>query len=317
VSVPWRVGIIGAGQMAQGFDAPGAPQILSMAHAFSCAPRFQVAGFFDQQPGRAAAAEQRWGVAPTPRDRGRWLAGGWDVIYIATPDREHATDLAAALDVRPRAVLVEKPLALDAGQAIALLDRAEGQGTAVLVNYPRRHHSVLTTLQRMAAAGELSPPTSVFAAVSGGAAHNLPHVIDLMRDIWGGGWQITGEPRRGELVTLHWRRGDTAFWMCVADRESAFYTWEAHFHCREGKLEVSKSPEILEWSVPAPHPDYVTYRVLRPRISVGMEEEPLLPRVADALAEVLDDAARAAAALAVERETQRLVGAALTAFETV
>jgi hypothetical protein len=43
----------------------------------------------------------------------------------------------------------------------------------------------------------------------------------------------------------------------------------------------------------------------------------LLPRVADALAELLDDPARAAAALAVERETQRLVGTALTAFETV
>ncbi|MGE0444230.1 MAG: Gfo/Idh/MocA family protein [Vicinamibacterales bacterium] len=315
MSATWRVGIVGAGLMAQGFDAPGSPRVLSMAHAFARVPRFSVSGFFDQRPERAAAAEQRWGVPSTPRERAAWFDQRWDVIYIATPDAQHAGDLETALDARPRAVLVEKPLALDAGDAAQLLDRAEREGVPLIVNFPRRHHSAVAALRRMVAAGELSAPSSAWAAVSGGAAHNLPHLIDLVRAVWGSGWVVSGAGRRGELVTLRWQRAEETFWMCVAERRAEYYVWEAQFHCPEGKLELSKSPEVLEWSAPAPHPDYASYRVLHPRLSAGMEDEPLLTRAVASLAGVLDDPAAAAAALAIERETQRLVAAALACFE--
>ena len=59
------VGILGAGRMAQGFDDPGSPQVLSLAHAVQASRPFRLGGFFDRRPERAEAAEHRWGCLPS------------------------------------------------------------------------------------------------------------------------------------------------------------------------------------------------------------------------------------------------------------
>src|SRR5262252_5059042 len=63
------VGILGAGRMAQGFDDPHSPHVLSLAHAVHVSPGFRLGGFFDRRPERAELAERRWGcpqsTAPT------------------------------------------------------------------------------------------------------------------------------------------------------------------------------------------------------------------------------------------------------------
>jgi predicted dehydrogenase len=84
------VGILGAGRIAQSFDAPGAAHVLSLAHAVSRSTAFRLGGFFDVRAERAVAAERRWGCAPSPRTREAWLDSGWDVVCIATPEAAQA-----------------------------------------------------------------------------------------------------------------------------------------------------------------------------------------------------------------------------------
>jgi hypothetical protein len=82
--------------------------------------------------------------------------------------------------------------------------------------------------------------------------------------------------------------------------------WEAHFYCPEGKAEFSHSPEMLEWSVPAPHPHYIDYQVLTVMFRCDMEAEPLLERAVAALAAAVDDSSIAMRALDREIDSQRL-----------
>lgn len=314
MSVPWRVGLLGAGMMAQGFDRPGAARVLSMAHAFSRSERFAVGGFFDAQDDRAAHAERTWRVPPSPRDRSRWFGVGWDVIYIATPDAQHGADLRDALARGPRAVLVEKPLSADHREGRALLEEAERRGVVVMVNYPRRWHSATLGMHAMAQSGGLPPPDAASVAVSGGGAHNLSHVIDFIHAVWGAGWTLericdAAPPLRSVL----WRRGSHAFPMTIVECAS-HYVWEVHLFTATGKLELSRSPEVLEWWTPAPHPDYPSYQVLTPTLRADMEAEPLLCRTVAALAAAIDDPAVASGASRRELESQQLVTAVLQCF---
>lgn len=312
---PWRVGMLGAGKMAQGFDFPGAPRVLSVAHAFSRASRFALGGFYDAHPERAEAAEQRWQAPPSPRDRGAWLDAGWDVVYIGTPNAQHAADLRDVLDRQPRAVLIEKPLAMDLHEGIELLESARDRGIPVLINYPRRWHSAVAQLRDMSRQGLISPPSAALIAVTGGAEHNLPHTLDLLHTVWGGGWRVTPTAASRGASLLLWQRDGLSFPMTVCELSSAHYVWEAHFYCPEGKLQFSQSPEIMEWAAPAPHPDYGGFQVLTPVLRAEMENEPLLDRVVEALAGVIEDAATGRAMVENEIDGQRLAAQAMNGFQ--
>lgn len=312
---PWRVGMLGAGKMAQGFDFAGAPRVLSLAHAFSRAPRFALGGFYDAHHERAEAAEQRWQAPASPRDRGAWLDAGWDVVYIGTPNAQHASDLRDVLDREPRAVLIEKPLAIDPREGIELLEAARERGIPVLINYPRRWHSAVAKIRDMARQGLVSPPSAALIAVTGGAEHNLPHTLDLLHTLWDGGWRVTPTGAAGGASLLRWQRGGVSFPMTVCELSSAHYVWEAHFYCAEGKLQFSQSPEIMEWAAPAPHPDYAGYHVLTPVLRADMENEPLLDRVVEALAGGIADAAAGRAMVENEIDGQRLAAEVMKWFQ--
>ena len=174
------VGILGAGRMAQGFDDPGSPHVLSLAHAVQASRGFSLGGFFDQRPERAEAAERRWSCPPSPRARAAWLSQPWDVVLIATPD------------------------------------------TASFVNV-------------------------------------------------------------------------------AADR---YYVWEMHVWCERGKIELSRSPEVLELSGLDGHPLYSSFQVLTPRERFQMEREPVLVRLLETLADAIADPDAARTLLRREIDSQ-------------
>lgn len=311
----WRVGILGAGMMAQGFDRPGSSRVLSMAHAFQRSAGFSLGGFFDRAVDRAIAAEANWGCSPSPRNRDEWLRACWDVVYIATPDDAHAQDLADVLDHRPKAVIIEKPVAARPADADQLLSRAREAGVPVLVNYPRRRHTAVDKVRAAVAAGRFAKPDAAVLVASGRPAHNLPHATDLFHTIWGGGWTVECAGGTDGGACLQFRRGDTVFPLLVFSRPVGGYLWEMHVYTGDGKVELSGSPEQLTVSTPQPHPEYSDYRVLTPVSTDGMEDEPVLLGTVEALRGVLLDAAAATAATEREADSQRLTSSVLRCLE--
>jgi predicted dehydrogenase len=311
----WSVGILGAGRIAQAFDSPGSERVLTLAHAAVDSDRFALRGFFDIDGRRAEAAELTWRCGPSPRERAAWLAHGWDVICIATPDDAHARDLADALAARPRAILLEKPVAVDPRIGRELLAQARGARVPVVVDYPRRWHTGTAAVAELLAAGALGLPRELVVAYSGDTANSAVHAIDLFHALLGGGWKATraGGSRQTALVTL--RRGETE--VAATFGRSAvetYYLWEVHLYCDRGKVELSRSPEVLSVWQPALHPTYRTHEVLSPLASYDMEVEPLLGRTFDRIAALIDDPAAARRHADREIESQELVAAVLEAI---
>jgi predicted dehydrogenase len=311
------VGILGAGRMAQGFDDPHSPHVLSLAHAVQVSPGFRLGGFFDQRPERAEAAERRWSCPPSPRARAEWLSQPWDVVLIATPDAEHGADLRDVLARKPKGIVVEKPVATDGAEGLRLLEEAERLGVPVLVDFPRRWHSGVAAAARHIAAGRLGMPIAAALTYSGDGAHSAVHMLDLFHTWWGPGWTPTLVSRAGDvaLVTLrHGRDALTASFVNVpADR---YYVWEMHVWCERGKIELSRSPEVLEVSGLDGHPLYSSFQVLTPRERFPMEHEPVLVRLMDTLAAAIADPDAARALLRREMDSQAFSAEVLRCLET-
>jgi predicted dehydrogenase len=314
--VPERftVGVIGAGQIAQGFDEPGDPRVLSMANAISSSGDFALGGFYDIDPARAAAAETKWSCSASPRDRGQWLAMGWDVIYIATPDARHGPDLGDALACRPRAVLVEKPIALDDRAGRELLEVAARDRIPLLVNYPRRWHTGVRRVTDMISGKEIGAPLAMSLVCSGGIAHNGVHLLDLFRTWWGGAWAVRLIGGRSGSMVLRLESDIASVDVHLTDMPtSPYYLFEMRVYCERARVEVSGRPESLTIALARPDPVYPSFRTCPEGQRFEMEGEPLLPRALERLSRLIGDAEAAAAQLAIERESHDFIAAVLKA----
>ncbi len=311
------VGILGAGRMAEGFDDPDSPHVLSLAHAIQASRRFRLGGFFDCRPERAEGAERRWGCPPSPRERGAWLSEPWDVVLIATPDAQHAADLRDVLARKPKGVVVEKPLALEPSEGLRLLEAAERLSIPILVDFPRRWHSGVAAVARHIETGRLGRPVAAAFTYSGDSGHSAVHMLDLFHTWWGAGWKPALAGRQGDVACVTLRRAldavTVSFVSVPADR---YYVWEMHVWCERGKVELSRSPEVLEVSGLGPHPRYASFQVLTPLERFPMEDEPVLPRLMETLADAIARPATARALLRREVESQAFSAEVLRCLET-
>lgn len=274
-----RTGILGAGRMAQGFDHPGDARVLSLAHAVCRCPGLVLGGFYDVAAGRAAAAEKKWNCPASPRQREVWLDEGWDVVCIASPDTAHEADLEAVLERRPKAVLVEKPLALDGASGLRLLRRARSLGIPVLVNFPRRWHSGVRAVAKLLTDGELGEVKTVQATCSGGVLHNGIHALDLV-SMWCGPLKVEGRKKHGwgqwEWL-LRSRTGPMR--LMLTEAVQTCYVFEVRVEATEGRVELGGCPEKLVLMRPGAHPVFKEFSCLLPKRVWNIEGEDLLTRV--------------------------------------
>lgn len=110
----WRLGVVGTGAMAA-----------TMMECLALEPRVEVAAIASADAVRARAFASRFGV----RDAHAGLDGllartDIDAVYIATATRDHAEHAIAALSAG-KAVLCEKPFAIDAAQGRRVIEAAE------------------------------------------------------------------------------------------------------------------------------------------------------------------------------------------------
>jgi predicted dehydrogenase len=300
------VGILGAGQIAAGFDSPADRRILTLAHAVQASTRLHLGGFFDVRPERAAAAERKWGCLPSPRQRTAWLDAGWDVVFIATPDPAHAADVRDVIRRRPRALLVEKPFASDDDEALELMQAAARARVPILVDFPRREHSAVRHVSRLLRTGRLGAIKRITGLYSGGVRHNGVHLLDLVAE-WQPGVRsvrrVSARPGATHLE-LHSRAGIVP--LILSDgAQPACYVWELRVETERGRIDLSGAPEMLRVSRTGSHPNYPGFRTLIEGQARPMEEEPLLLRVVARAARLTASRAAARQQWILERSRQR------------
>jgi scyllo-inositol 2-dehydrogenase (NADP+) len=140
-----RVAIIGYGLAGRFFHAPliAATKGLSLAGVVTSDPQRQ-----------AHASREHPGVRTLDTPDALWDQGDHDLVVLATPNDTHAPLASTAID-HGLAVVVDKPLAVNAADAEAIVGRAERAGVLLTVFQNRRWDSDHLTLVRLMGGGHL------------------------------------------------------------------------------------------------------------------------------------------------------------------
>ena len=161
-----RLGILGAGIMGE--------RLLRAAREHA-ADVVQVSGIWD--PAEAARARIAAALPGVPvADSAAAVVAGCECLYIASPPATHLAHARAGL-AAGRAVLCEKPLAVDPAEARAFA--AEAQGARIAVNFPMASSPAVAQLRAWLDAGAVGAPRTLDIEVAFAA--------------WPRGWQRGAE----------------------------------------------------------------------------------------------------------------------------
>ncbi len=179
------VGIIGLGNISQGYDTPGEPTITTHIKACLSEPRLRLKWVADVNLGHAESVRRRWGLDAKCLPPEALLAENLDVLCIASPDATHGDYIRAALQTSPRLILCEKPLAASAGQALDLIGTCEKAGTTLVVNFVRRWLPGVQEWLAAARGGAFGEPAGATGVYCRGLVHNACHNLDLIGAAFG------------------------------------------------------------------------------------------------------------------------------------
>jgi predicted dehydrogenase len=270
-----RAAVIGCGAIGAGDGAATHPDVgvTSHAEAYAACPDTELVAVCDTDLTRARRSGARWGAHAYADAEAMLAAERPEVLSIATPDASHASVLTACLrDEGVLAVLAEKPLALDVGDARALVARA--RGVVLGVNYTRRYPPAYVSLRDELAAGSLGDAQHVTGLYVKGIKHNGTHWLDLLRMLVGDpvsvrGWDRVGDGRAdptldAELVLPGGVRARLAG---LDDR--SYGAFELDLLLTRGRVRVLESGHVIERWYADDDPRHPGYRAPRLRAATN------------------------------------------------
>lgn len=207
-------GIIGCGWVARDYGAP----------AIAASRNGRLVAFHDERDAAVASILPTLeGVRRTTRLDAFFATPGLDAVYVATPNHAHRAATAAAAQAGV-AVLCEKPMAVEASDARAMIAMCEQAGVFYATGFDQRFHPAHRTASAMIRDQAIGRPTAmriVYACwldpnwsadnwradplrAGGGAFFDLaPHGLDLAA-------MLLGEPLREAAVLGQHRLHDYA-----------------------------------------------------------------------------------------------------------
>jgi predicted dehydrogenase len=262
----YRVALIGAGQIAAGYDKPGDAAILTHAHAIARNQRLEGVAIVDVDAERARTAGALWGIPSVP-DLPAVLATRPDIVVVATPTASHDDVLRTLLTAPPRVVLCEKPLTASAAQSSEIVARYADLGVGLAISHQRRFDPCVIELKRRLATGELGRPLAGAVWYSKGILHNGSHAVDLLRYLFGEvrhmaarrGVRDHGDADATVAGTLTF--ADVTVELIAGD-ERCFSLFEVDLLFAEARYRFLQSGMVLERAEVRPDPLFSGYREL-------------------------------------------------------
>jgi predicted dehydrogenase len=176
-----RIGLLGASKIARG----------AVIAAAKNNPDFEVVAVGARDPARARAYADEHGIAHVAGSYAELVRrDDVDVVYNALPPVGHAEWTIAALEAG-KAVLCEKPFAMNAAEARAMTDAATRTGKLLMEAFHYRFHNVIRRAEALLRGGALGRLTRASAEFKGTIARS-PDELRWRRDLGGGGLMDLG-----------------------------------------------------------------------------------------------------------------------------
>ncbi|NNM97196.1 MAG: Gfo/Idh/MocA family oxidoreductase, partial [Candidatus Dormibacteraeota bacterium] len=138
------VGLVGYGLAGRVFHAP----------LIAAAPDLELRAIVTADRGRRAQAESDFPEAVVVSGPEQLWTRPIELVVVATPNHLHFPNTMSALE-QGRHVVVDKPMALNSEEAIAMIERASSSGRLLTVFQNRRYDNDFLLLRRLLAADEL------------------------------------------------------------------------------------------------------------------------------------------------------------------
>ena len=199
-----RLGIVGLGRAT-----------MSTLPTLVSSPRVAISAVCTEDADVSRGFAESFGCASFASIDEMCRSGLVDTVYVATPHELHAEHTMIALEGGCH-VLVEKPMTLSRTDALAMTELAEALGLVLVVGPSHAHDGNLILLSELAASGRFGQVRMVNAfnytdflyrprqnaeldtSLGGGVLFNqLPHHVDVVRTVTGGGTVSTVDARTG------------------------------------------------------------------------------------------------------------------------
>ncbi|UJW30537.1 Gfo/Idh/MocA family oxidoreductase [Saccharothrix sp. AJ9571] len=161
------------------------------AHATACdgTPGVTVAACCDLDAGRARALAERFGIPGRYTDVARMREEiRPDLVHVVTPPAGRLEVVRAVLRGEPRAVIVEKPLALTPHEAESIIDECAAAGAELVLNHQLRHLSTAVELRDFLAGAPIGRIRAVRAGTRCDLHEQGSHLFDLVQAVLGDGF---------------------------------------------------------------------------------------------------------------------------------
>ena len=265
--------VIGLGQIGQGYDYNNNDEsiILTHASAFHFHPEFELIAGVDPDANKRQQFEKKFSVPAYPGLDDLQKRHEPEIISLAVPTDLHYSIFGDALSLCPKAILCEKPIAIQVAEAEQMVALAEDSNCAVIVNYLRRFNPAINTLKKHIKSKKLGDIYKGTAWYTKGIVDNGSHFIDLFIFLLGEVQEIqilkhgrkwhSRDPEPDVLI----RFGQTDIYM-LAGREE---------HCCMGQFELLGTKGKIQFEDDQPikiryaedDPIYPGYK------NLGIEEE--------------------------------------------
>lgn len=192
----YRAGIIGCGGIAK-----------QHATAYAQHPQVELVAVSDINAEATAKLAGEFGSVAQYTDYKEMLEKEkLDIVSICTWPGLHAEMVEAAAEVRPKAILCEKPMARNLVEADRMIDAANKNGVKLAIAHQHRFNPYWNKAKELIAEGAIGDPVLVHQQTVRGLMNNGTHFLDGMRYILGDPkveW-ILGQVKRS---TDRWERG--------------------------------------------------------------------------------------------------------------
>jgi len=220
-------------------------------------PGLRLVAAIDSDPAVRHAARNQWqglGGTDVLGSLAELEPGTIDILVLATPTIGRLQDVAAAVALRPKALLIEKPLAKNLSEAISLLPTLRSSGSLIRINYMRRFAPAIQSAMLTLPTGA----TKVVLRYSGGLMNMASHGLDLLIGRFGAIRSVTASPIIGEELgagaddgldfRVRFDSGDLAFGVSLG--AVAFSELSLDFLSHRGRLEITDNGVSVRWHVP-------------------------------------------------------------------
>lgn len=185
-----KAAVIGLGKAGSMFDEEPRPSVWSHTGAFlALQDEYQVVGGADTLPEAVEKFRRRCPDALASDDMLAMIAATKpDVVSVSTPPRDRAQLVEKLLSVhRPKVIICEKALELDAQARHRLISICQQAGTHLLVHYNRRYHEIYRKAHDAIASGQLGRLTSITVHAPNRLWSIGSHAINLLLFLAGQG----------------------------------------------------------------------------------------------------------------------------------